>query len=255
MKKLNEMLTTLNTTKVNGENYDEILAKITAEIQSKNDAKKGEIYAKLFAMDNDKKALFVEFINNQSYEIDKLKENKKTGLYELIKGTRQLSFCDLDKAYAKTFEDESNPAKNIEIHTLANSLRYVGLTGLFLNNLMTDFATEISTKNAKVKVPTLGKKADDGKEIEVDFAANSNNALVAQLNAIVATILPQDLEVTMIKADIRALKQAFTKEKSMKFTTIKEVAMINKIFNCIEIRMNGKAYEVDSQAIAHKVSK
>ena len=78
------------------------------------------------------------------------------------------------------------------------------------------------------------------------------NALESQLNAIINAILPQEIAPKMLKADVKAIRLACVQDKMLKFTIQNEARIINKIFNAIEIRMNEKAYTLESRAHCHK---
>lgn len=119
----------------------------------------------------------------------------------------------------------------------------------FAHNLCKNIAGDLSDSGKTVTIPTFNGEI----EKEFDFGGSSINALEKQLNAIAETILPAEICPKMIKAVVKAIKAACVKEKMLVFTLQNENAIINKIFNAFEIRINNKAYILGSKAECHKV--
>lgn len=197
--------------------------------------------------------MFIEYINNPFVKLVRVKENAKTKEHELTASKKQIPFSRLEAAYqaegCPVLADgkiDSDLSK-----TLAQSKRYHAMLAYFVDNLTRNIAGDLSENTKKVSVPKL-TAGNDAERKEYDFSGNSINALETQLNAIVATILPENMTVKMMRTDVKALKQAATTEKFMQFSMSNEGRILNKIFSAIEIRMNNKAYTLTSKAKAHK---
>lgn len=222
-------------------------AQTTENIQKRVDA--------ILALEADRVAMFTDFINNPMAETVRLKQDIKTGEYALTNGEKQISFMQLESAFQKlhgTKHADGSVEADTE-KTLAQSKRYYAMLAYFVDNLMRNIAGDLSEQAKKVNVPTLTTKQD--RPADYDFSGSSLSALESQLRAIVNTILPADMSVKMLKVDVKALKQAATTEKVMKFTMANESRMMDKIFAAIRIRMNDEAYELASKAKAHKPAK
>lgn len=234
LEELNAIRTTATASEVSAK-----IAMINEKLKEESEANKNARIAELLEMEKVK--LFIEFINNPCYESMKLKTDRDSGEFTIINRSRQIRFRQLDMAYAEKTKEK----------TLTNSLRYYGMVSLFTHNLGKNIAGELSEGVKKVTVSTYNGKPEN----EFDFSGNSITALEKQLNAIAETILPAEICPKMLKADVKAIKAACVKEKMLNFTLQNENAIINKIFNAFEIRMNDKAYTLNSKAECHKVKK
>lgn len=235
---------------------DDIAAKVAAiqeQVNKENAAATAERAVELVTM-TDRVEMFREFINNPTVPSVRFFHDKKSGEYRLISGKKQLSFTKLEAAFQRLngtkHEDGSvTPDKSA---TLTRSKRYAAMLSYFVDNLTRSIAGDLSHKPKAVHVPALTYGTEDERK-ELDFSKNTPGALEFQLNAIVKAILPEGLTITMNKTDVRALKQAATKEKLMEFTMNTEAAFLLKIFSAMKVRMNDAAYVLNSKAKAHKV--
>lgn len=254
---LDQMVESLNTIRTTGSGADiqkaldginaACKAQTTENIQKRVDA--------ILALEADRVAMFTDFINNPMAKTVRLKQDAKTGEYALTNGEKQISFMQLESAFQKrhgTKHADGSVEADTE-KTLAQSKRYYAMLTYFVDNLMRNIAGDLSEQAKEVNVPTLTTKQD--KPADYDFSGSSLSALEGQLRAMVNTILPADMSVKMLKVDVKALKQAATTEKVMKFTMANESRMMNKIFAAIRIRMDDEAYELTSKAKAHKPAK
>lgn len=230
----------------------ELFQEIKTDVTSKNrETKTSIISAFLTTGTEDKTTMFRNFINNQDYEALSLRPDIKNGGYKLSKSNRQIDFADLELAYSEAHDGEG---------TLANSKLYHGMVARFLNNIMIYNASAIGDGKASkhsenggktVSIPAFNSEASKEYK-EIDFTSTSICGMKDQLDTIVKEILPEDLKIQMVKADVRALLSACKSEKRMKFKGVNETQLLGKIFDCMEIRMNGKAYEIKSVANCHK---
>ena len=232
ISELNAIRTTAKATEINKK-----IAEINEQLKADSVASRDARISDLLAMERN--PFFVEFINNPLYTAFKLGIDKESEDYTIVERPRQIGFKQLDDAYAKLGKDTK---------TLANSMRYYGMISLFVHNLARNIAGDLSVENHKVTVPEFYGE----KECEFDFSGCSMVALESQLNAIINAILPQEIAPKMLKADVKAIRLACVQDKMLKFTIQNEARIINKIFNAIEIRMNEKAYTLESRAHCHK---
>lgn len=221
------------------------IAPLTSAINEKLKAENGEAkteYIKAL-LSTDKITMFNTFIDVPCYTVKRLTNDKDTGDFVLVDGKRQLNFAQLDSAYEK--ENDGN--------TLANAKNYHRMVANFTHNIGVKIAGDLSEDKdvKKVCIPVYQGE----KETEVDFSKASITALETQLNAIVTTILPNEICAKMLRSDVRAICQAATQEKMLCFTLKNEIRILNSIFNAIRIRKNNEAYTLESKAKCHKESK
>lgn len=238
-----EILEALNNEK-NTDNVPKLAAALDEAVKADN-AKivHGAVMDFVRAAEQDKSVFFRSFITNPYVTIQRVKMNKETGKRELSDGKRQISFSEIEKEYGKNHDGES----------LAQAKRYIGMIARFTHNLHANLCGALSEDAGDagiVKVETYN--GVDVNIKEYDFTGNSITKLHEQLNAIVSTILPQDMELKMVKADVRAIMAAHQTEKFMEFTTAAEKKVMNQIFGAMRVRMTGKAYSVTSKALCHK---
>lgn len=207
----------------------------------------------LLDLEPDRVALFTDFIQNPTYASVRLAQDKETGEYALKYGSKVLSFDKLEKAYQRrmgqTHADGSvDPDTKA---TLTRDKKYYAMLTYFVDNMGRNIAGDLSEQAGKVVAPAY-VKADPEKRQALDFSGDSITALEKQLNYLVSTILPEGMEVKMKRADVRALKQAATKEHMLKFKLQHEAFFMGRIFAAIKTRMNCEAYTLESNAKIHK---
>lgn len=207
---------------------------------------------------DDRAQMFVAYINDPTVSIVKLAQSKTTGEYKLTPDKRQISFAKLETTYqringTKHADGTVDPDRS---KTLTQSKRYAAMLSYFADNMTRLIAGDLSENGSKkkVSVPSLTAGTADQRK-EYDFTGSSINALESQLNAIVSTILPADMVVKMKRVDVRALKQAATKEKLLDFTMKNETDLLAHIFAAVKVRMNDDVYKLTSNAKAHKEKK
>lgn len=243
-KTMDQLMEELNAIRVDGSG-SEISTLVNQIVEKCKEQTAENIKARIseiLGMESDRVAMFTEFINNPMAPTVRMKQDPNTGEYSVAEGEKQISFVALEKAY------EAMGGK-----TLAQSKHYYAMLTYFVDNLTRNIAGDLSEQVKKVQAPNLTTKEE--KPAEYDFSGISVNALEAQLNALVSTILPAEMSIKMKRVDVKALKQAATSEKMMKFRMNDEARMLNKVFAAVRIRMNDEAYELTSKAKAHKAAK
>lgn len=238
--------------RLNANFTEELYKEIKDVIVENNKASKDIVISAFLTIGKtDMPTMMKNFINNPFYDGEALRPDKKNGGYKLADGKYQINFPCLEDAFI---------TENEGANSLAKSPVYHGMIARFLHNLMTHKASILGDGKATKHTDNGGKfvctpafNGEVSKEYRgVDFTTVTICGMKDQLNAIVDCILPEGLEIHIVKADVRALLDASTQEKDMAFKVINEDQMINKIFNSLEIRMNDKAYAITSKAKCHK---
>ena len=238
---------TAKVERLNKEFSKTLFDEIKEQISKANDKTKLEVINSFIEIGKTNMSpMFKDFINNPEYTAQSLRPNASTGKYEIKPSKRQISFVCLESVYVKSSDGKKE--------SLAQSNLYHSMVARFLHNLSVKFCDDLGTSNGGVKVNTPIfhgeeiKKESDG----VDFTKTTIDGLKDQLNEIVTEILPEELQIHMVKADVRALGSSCKRERKMSFKIVSEDELLDKIFNSMEIRMNGKAYVVESNAKCHK---
>lgn len=76
--------------------------------------------------------------------------------------------------------------------------------------------------------------------------------LEKQLNTILSFLLPDDIEIKAIKADVTYLKLALIRAKGGTMTIMKEKTFVSEIFTVLNYRKNKIAYTFQTKLNAHK---
>lgn len=236
---------------------DKAVTVIKEAVKAENAAAVDFRAGQLVKMD-DRAQMFTDYINDPTVPIVRLTQSKTTGEYKLTPDKRHIPFAKLEATYqringTKHADGTVDPDKS---KTLTQSKRYAAMLSYFADNMTRLIAGELSDNESKKKVsiPSLTAGTADQRK-EYDFTGNSINALESQLNAIVSTILPADMVVKMKRVDVRALRQAATKEKLLDFTMKNEADLLAHIFAAVKVRMNDDVYKLTSNAKAHKEKK
>lgn len=256
-KTLDQLVEELNTIRTtgNGADIQKAIDIISSACKEQTEKNVQERICTILALESDRANMFINFINNPMAASVRLKQDAKTGEYALTSGEKQISFMQLEKAF-QMLHGTKHADGSVEADTsktLAQDKHYYAMLTYFVDNLTRNIAGDLSEQVKKVSAPALTSKEE--KPTEYDFSGMSINALEAQLNILVSTILPAAMSVKMRRVDVKALKQAATTEKMMKFRMNDEGRMLNKIFAAVRIRMNDEAYELTSKAKAHKEAK
>lgn len=194
----------------------------------------------------DKKAMFVEYINNRFVEhlqIDIDEENKECALKE--KQTI-LSFHQIDKSSG---------------HTLTKKSGYMKVVSVFLHNIVQNIA--LDTKVTNTSTPTQTPSLNDvfKKELkqefyntgDIDYGNYSMISLEKQINDIVNNyILPDDYTIKLIKADVKYLQAAIATAKNGTISIGQERKIMNELFCVLHHRTNNLGYDIISKLDAHK---
>lgn len=189
-------------------------------------------------------ALFWEaFIEEPKSPTRKLVQSEETGEWTIEAGNgRRICFCEVDAKYQEEYKQ-----------TMANSPRYVGMLGRFVHNLYSDVCDglKVTEKGVAPLIKVTYKGTEEVKVEEYDFSGHSVKALTDQLNAIVKTIMPEGGALLMRGADVRYIREGYTKAKEGKVTTAKERIVMNLIFDALKVRKGGNAYVIESKAKIH----
>ena len=242
---IEEKLAALNKAveeKASDEIISDLVVSINNALKERNKDNVAERIGALAAMARDNRAIFwATFLENPYATVQRLSSNKDTNGYVLNDGRRRIRFEQVDTAYGDRYDGE----------TIARSKRYVGMIARFTHNLYRAECKELSEGGAAVVHVNFNGKAE-AKTAEYDFSGYSNGALQSQLDAIANVILPDNMGIHLVKADVRYVRTAFAQVKEGKVKTMDEKTVSNLIFDAIAVRAEGKTYIVESRAKCHK---
>lgn len=215
---------------------------------------KGRIAAfgrKLFALMDEKgrAEMFKEFIANPNYTALVLSQDPKTGEYKTGDRKKEVSFSKLDRLYqlSKSTENDSEgkPIANKAV-TLASDKKYD-----IMFNMLVDNIARFNAKEIEVTAPASSLESKTRAEYGFDGEVNITR-LTAQLNKVVAAILPDDLPVELLKMHTKYMVMASTSYKARKIVGSKESILMSALFGALDNKINGTKLVFDSKAKIHK---
>lgn len=258
IKALNEALSTEKN-----EAITKRLEAIDKDCKTLNDAIFHARLAELMALDtDDHAAMFNAWLDDRTVPTYSVKQSAKDGDYSLKekaagqKTSRHIFLTDLELAYqtkhgTKHADGTVEPDTSL---TLCKSKRYYRMLAYFTHNLAVALGEELSAECGKDRHAVVPKmmvgNADEAKEM--DFSGTSIGELQKQLNCIVEEILPATMTLKMNRADVRAIQQAYTREKHLEFTGKTEKQVLDNIIDAIQTRRANIRYVVNSKADCHK---
>ena len=185
---------------------------------------------------------FACFIKAPYAPVRKLKQDKDSGEWSIVPAQKRISFTQVDHKYG-----EENKGQ-----TIANTKYYVGMIARFTNNLYRAKAGELSEGVGKEQAIVRVQYNGTDEQKEYDFSGCSIGKLAEQLDAIVKTIMPEGKEIKTVRADVRYIMTAFATAKEGKVKTMNEQRVTLAIFDALRVRMESKAYVIESSAKCHK---
>lgn len=203
--------------------------------------------------------MFTEFIQNPAYTFPVLAVDKDTGKWVSRDSSRTLSFLELDKAFqlreSKETDSNGNPLPNKTV-TLGSDSKWELFLGMFLDNLQLNNAQNNTLQALKPTATYCGEKA----KAEYGFDGCGKEKLKAQLRALVAAIIPEELVPAMSKADVGYLLTAVSSVKEDSDHTGKVIVMTEKkllqsVFVTVKTRTNNSNYATESKAAVYKTEK
>lgn len=216
------------------DSFNDQLANVETALKNYNESLISTRYSDLLAMD--KVMMFNDFIDNRFIELQKLVKDEKSNTYDLIATQKQLSFVELEKTSKKEI------CKGI----------YEKLTSLFMDNLYQNIKEDLTVKCIEVKAsPSLNAEYSKLRD-EYSFTNTSVVAMEKQLNTILTFLLPEELEIKAVKADVKYLQYALTKVKGGTLSIMQEKTFINEMFSMLYFRKNNIAYQFQTKMTAHK---
>ena len=153
----------------------------------------------------------------------------------------------------KKDENSVAPATTYEIAANATFWKHLPM---FYDNVLRYMAENVGTIAPKMNEDAMKQYSVEYREKEGYPVATSLTKLAAQLNALVKEFLPEDLEIPMNSFDVKALAVSLNNRvKRMKFDLSNSDVMLDNLLFSMEIRMNGKKYEITSRDKNYKESK
>lgn len=255
--RIQERLNDLNAIKTTGRGAEisALKSEIEALCKETNEAALQEVTASFFELYKADRVAAMDSLVNKTvtFVALALEEPKKDTNYAIKETEKRVPFTTLEKAW-KLMHGEAGKNGKIKPSvsaTLARQSNYQLMLAYFVDNLSRNIAGDLSDGvERKVSAPAANVGEADKKK--ADFSGCSVNSLEKQLNTLVGALLPEGMEITMKKADVRAILAAAKREKEMAFTVLREDRILDKVFLAMEVRMNNHAYNLDSKAKVHK---
>ena len=190
-----------------------------------------------------KAEILLAFITGYTYTKVSVKADKDTGSLSLKDGASELEWASLDKQYADTHENESLAHEP----TFATEAR--GLFGKLIKNAAILQADGVKKGTIIRRKTAGGDTADeivtpDKKMIE---AAYNKTHLMKCLEVVWRSLLPDEIYVKPIKADLNRMIDAVMMTKGRKQLVAKETTLMVQLIECIRTRRENDAYIIESK--------
>lgn len=222
-------------------------------VASENLSRVVDFAYKLFVLANEKgrAEMFKEFIANPNYTALALSQDPKTGEYKTGDRKKEVSFSKLDRLYQlyKSTENDSEgkPIPN-KSATLASDKKYDVMFNMLVDNI-----ARFNAKEIEVTAPASSLESKTRAEYGFDGEVNITR-LTAQLNKVVAAILPDDMPVELLKMHTKYLVMASTSYKARKIVGSKESILMSALFGALDNKINGTKLVYESKAKVHKAN-
>ena len=191
------------------------------------------------------------FLNERTYTGYRVAQNPKSGELSLKEADRAITEKTM-RTFLNRKDDSVAPTATYEI--AANPVFWKHLP-MFYDNMLRFFAENVGTLAPKMNEDAMKQYSKEYREKEGYPVATSLTKLAEQLNALVKEFLPEGLEIKLNSFDVKALSISLSKAKRMKFDLSNSDVLLDNILFALEIRMNGKKYEITSRDKNYKESK
>lgn len=193
------------------------------------------------------------FLNERAYTGYRIAQNQKTGALSLKEADRAITEKVMRTFLNKKDENSVAPATTYEIAANATFWKHLPM---FYDNVLRYMAENVGTVAPKMNEDAMKQYSKEYREKEGYPVATSLTKLSEQLNALVKEFLPEGLEIPMNSFDVKALAVSLNNRvKRMKFDLSNSDVMLDNLLFSMEIRMNGKKYEITSRDKNYKESK
>lgn len=192
------------------------------------------------------------FLNERTYTGYRISQNPKTGELSLKEADRAITEKTMRTFLNKKDENSVAPTTTHEI--AANPIFWKHLP-MFYDNVLRYMAENVGTVAPKMNEDAMKQYSAEYREKEGYPVATSLTKLAAQMNSLVKEFLPEGLEIPLNSFDVKALALSLGKTKRMKFDMSNSDILLDNILFALEIRMNGKKYEITSRDKNYKESK
>ena len=192
------------------------------------------------------------FLNERTYTGYRIAQNPKTGELSLKEADRAITEKTMRTFLNKKDENSVAPTTTYEIAANATFWKHLPM---FYDNILRYMAESIGTIAPKMNKDAMKQYSAEYREKEGYPIATSLTKLAAQLNALVKEFLPEGLKIPMNSFDVKALSVSLSKAKRMKFDMSNSEVLLDNILFVLEMRMNGKKYEITSRDKNYKESK
>lgn len=191
------------------------------------------------------------FLNERMYTGYRIAQNPKSGELSLKEADRAITEKTMRTFLNKKDENSVAPTATYEIAANATFWKHLPM---FYDNMLRFFAENVGTLAPKMNEDAMKQYSKEYREKEGYPVATSLTKLAEQLNALVKEFLPEGLEIKLNSFDVKALASSLNnKTKRMKFDLSNSDVLLDNILFALEIRMNGKKYEITSRDKNYKV--
>ena len=187
------------------------------------------------------------FLNERTYTGYRVAQNPKSGELSLKEADRAITEKTM-RTFLNRKDDSVAPTATYEI--AANPVFWKHLP-MFYDNMLRFFAENVGTLAPKMNEDAMKQYSKEYREKEGYPVATSLTKLAEQLKE----FLPEGLEIKLNSFDVKALSIALSKAKRMKFDMSNSDVLLDNILFVLEMRMNGKKYEITSRDRNYKESK
>ena len=185
------------------------------------------------------------FLNERTYTGYRIAQNPKSGELSLKEADRAITEKTM-RTFLNKKDDENSVAPTATYEIAANPVFWKHLP-MFYDNILRYMAESIGTIAPKMNEDAMKQYSAEYREKEGYPVATSLTKLAEQLNALVKEFLPEGLEIKLNSFDVKALSISLSKAKRMKFDLSNSDVLLDNILFALEIRMNGKKYEITSR--------
>ena len=192
------------------------------------------------------------FLNERTYTGYRIAQNPKSGELSLKEADRAITEKTMRTFLNKKDENSVAPTTTYEIAVNATFWKHLPM---FYDNMLRFFAENVGTLAPKMNEDAMKQYSKEYREKEGYPVPTSLTKLAEQLNALVKEFLPEGLEIKLNSFDVKALSIALSKAKRMKFDMSNSDVLLDNILFVLEMRMNGRKYEITSRDRNYKESK
>lgn len=249
MAELQKQVNALNGIVTHCEPTSEELAiyvgKVNQAATAVTEVRRSERISELLALGNNSK-MWEEFLKHRNFKGVGVALDKKSSAYKIKENDRcRISYPELNDAFIKAETARLEQAGEVfdpEALTIARDRRFNTWAPLFFRDAYrVAIERNLGANACDKKAYTLTARGT-----EIKGNAPSVNQLQKDLVQLVSFLLPENMDVKMVKADVRAIGLALVRAGADSFRNAGDGNGYNWLLNAIATRMEGKTYSVET---------